>query len=70
VTDRLLLGSDFPSATVDTVIAGLQAVTTSSPARASDNLRECPAIDHPREWRRAFPEWATDATLAHAKGDP
>jgi len=53
------------------VIAGLQAVNdvvagTRLPTISEDVQQ---SIIH-ENWRRAFPEWATDATLAHAKGDP
>jgi uncharacterized protein len=59
VTDRILLGSDFPSGTVDNVITGLRNVNRvvegtglpTMPAAVQD------AIIY-ENWKRAFPEWA------------
>lgn len=58
VTDKLLLGSDFPSARVDDVIAGLRRVNdvvdgTALP-RIPDDVQERIISEN---WRRAFPEW-------------
>jgi len=70
VTDRLLLGSDFPSATLDNVIAGLRAVNdivadTRLPTISQD-VQD--SIIH-ENWKRAFPEW-TDNPPIPAKGEP
>lgn len=59
VTHKILLGSDFPSATIDNVIAGLRAV--NRPVEGT-NLPQIPAeiqdqIIH-ENWKAFFPEWA------------
>lgn len=60
VTDRILLASDFPSGTIDNVIAGLRAVNrvvegAPNMPRIPDEIQE--AIIH-ENWKRVFPEWA------------
>lgn len=65
VTHKLLLGSDFPSGTIDNVINGLRAVNRviegtglpTIPASIQD------AIVH-ENWKRAFPEWVPAETLS------
>ena len=71
VTQRLLLGSDFPSASVDNVIAGLRAVNdvvAGTPLPTISEEIQDSIINH--NWRRAFPEWATDAAVASAGERP
>jgi uncharacterized protein len=59
VAHKLLLGSDFPSATVDNVIAGLRRVNDpvegSRLPRIPDEVQE--RIIH-ENWKAFFPEWA------------
>ena len=59
VTHKLLLGSDFPSATIDNVIAGLREVNAPvEGTKPADDPHGDPGPDHPRELEGAFPEWA------------
>jgi predicted TIM-barrel fold metal-dependent hydrolase len=63
VTERLLLGSDFPSATVDNVIAGLRNVNAVVEGTGLPTIPTAvqDAIIH-ENWKRAFPEWDTHPT--------
>lgn len=60
VTHKLLLASDFPSATVDNVILGLRAVNDpvagSSLPKIPVEIQE--SIIH-ENWKSLFPEWAS-----------
>lgn len=57
VTDKLLLGSDFPSATVDQVIEGLRRVNAIVEGTRLPHVPEAviDSIIH-RNWERALPE--------------
>ena len=59
VTHKLLLASDFPSATIDNVIAGLRNV--NAPVEGT-KLPQIPKEIQDRiiseNWKEAFPEWA------------
>lgn len=59
VTNKLLLGSDFPSATIDDVIAGLRSINRIVDGTA---LPKIPTEIQERivneNWKAAFPEWA------------
>jgi hypothetical protein len=59
VTDRILLASDFPSGTIDNVIAGLRSVNRVAEGTAFPTIPEAiqDAIIHDN-WKRCFPEWA------------
>jgi hypothetical protein len=58
LTHKLLLPSDFPSATIDNVIAGLRAV--NAPVEGT-KLPQIPKEIQDRiiseNWKEAFPEW-------------
>ena len=56
VTHKLLLASDFPSATIDNVIAGLRAVNAPvEGTRLPHDPGRDPGPDHPRELARGVP---------------
>lgn len=59
VDHKLLLGSDFPSATLDNVIAGLRRVNDIVEGTRLPHVPEevMDAIVH-ENWRAFFPEWA------------
>lgn len=59
ITHKILLGSDFPSATVDQVIEGLRNVNKPVAGTGLPRIPEAiqDAIVH-ENWRRFFPEWA------------
>jgi hypothetical protein len=59
VTHKLLLGSDFPSGTVDNVIDGLRRVNAPVEGTRLPHIPETviERIIH-ENWKGAFPEWA------------
>jgi predicted TIM-barrel fold metal-dependent hydrolase len=59
VTDRIMIASDFPSGTIDNVIAGLRNVNRVAEGTAFPTIPEAiqDAIIHDN-WKRCFPEWA------------